>query len=592
MTRSLVSIPLLLVATLTLIACTSRPVDPTPVADLAPNVIPAPDLPDAGTDFTSDAAMPDFIYAGSALRSETNIVGDWTVALSETTSYVELQISNPGPKMAAAAMDDVSKNTKVAAFVISRSTNTAQIQTEFEAVMASLATAFPNAYGTTTLRASGIQKTTHDGFEGIQSTIVDMASSSPTDASSLRNQVIKSLLGKSAPNLVVGMPHAFANKGWEFVLQLTIVRRFAKDAPNDPNAWRLVIMGSIGLKEHCQDASRTTAIVADDLSNGTPLTVSGAQMSAAAEVLIVNNKPAADIIWVADESGSMDDNREDIVNHANAFFTRALLSGLDFRMGVTNVTAPDGSHAFAVGKFCSRHSTDITDSGGDDRFLLSSEQSLFSACIRNPPGYEGGSEFGLLNAQEAVLKHLPRSANDSSKIRPDAKLVVIIVTDEIPQSLQSKITWQYLDPKACTLPTPIDDEVQPYLDLFKGTTVQGAEAVVHVIGGVCNNSCNADVAHGYRELASGLGGQLADVCQPDLGNTLQTIIDSIVGTASPLVLTGSAISFSVSVTVNGKTVPRSRTEGFDYRAHSNSLAFLNYAYNIGDTVLVNYLRWE
>lgn len=572
--------------------CVSRPAPPhaSPVVS-ADGPVPDsfPSFPDLGPDLTADLQGTDFNYVGSPLRTETCAEGDWTVALNETTTYTELQIGIPGPSMAAAAMDDPSAETQVAAFVLSRYTSAANIQTEFTAVVSTLGTAFPSGYGTTTLRASGTKKPTHDGFDGIQSTIVDMISTTATNASSLRNQIVKSLLGKTAPGAIANLPQPHTDSGLEFVLQFTIVRRFDRNAPSDATAWRLVVMGSIALKHHCQDSSRPTGIIADDLGNGTALTVAGGVTVAAGEVLVIKNLPMADIIWVADESGSMDDNREDIVNHANAFFARALASGLDFRMGVTNVVAPDVTNSVAVGKFCSRYSAAPSDDGGDDRFLSSAEQSIFSACIRNPPGYEGGSEFGLVNAREAVVKHLPRAEGDPTKIRPTAKLVVIIVTDEVPYSINQAIGYVNYD--ECSQVNGIISEIQPYLDLFQGKTVQGAEATVHVIGGVCNNNCQADVAHGYRELASGLGGQLGDVCQPDLGNTLQAIIDSIVGTASPLTPTGNPISASVSVTLNGKDVPRSRTSGFDYRANSNSLAFLNYSYNIGESVIINYLRW-
>ena len=62
----------------------------------------------------------------------------------------------------------------------------------------------------------------------------------------------------------------------------------------------------------------------------------------------------------------------------------------DFRMGVTNVIPQKTQTGYA--KFCSRISSNKSDSGGTDRFLLPSEQTIFASCIKNPPGYEGGSE--------------------------------------------------------------------------------------------------------------------------------------------------------------------------------------------------------
>ena len=136
----------------------------------------------------------------------------------------------------------------------------------------------------------------------------------------------------------------------------------------------------------------------DDLSNGTSLARASDKVFNECDVGTITSLPVADIIWVIDESGSMSDNRTDIVNNANNFFSRALSSGLDFRMGVTNVCSPTGSYKSSVGNFCSTVSTNTSDLGGADRFLLPSEQTIFSACIKNPPGYEGGSEYGMVNA--------------------------------------------------------------------------------------------------------------------------------------------------------------------------------------------------
>jgi len=295
----------------------------------------------------------------------------------------------------------------------------------------------------------------------------------------------------------------------------------------------------------------------------------------------------------------MDAMLAEVVNNANDFFARALASGLDFRMGVTGVCDPNGQYKAAVGKFCSVAALDQQDMGGTDRFLLPSEQATFSACVKNPPGYEGGSEYGLVNSKEAVLKHLPRTQNAQDKIRPDAKLVIIVVTNEIPQSLSAIIG--YNNTKTCTLPASIQSQVsqalQPYLDLFSGVTDPEAQAMYNVIGGVCNGaSCPAsgpaDVAHGYRELAQALGGQVADICQASLGASLQLMIDSIVGAASPVQLSYVPITASMTATLDGVVIPRSRTSGFDYAAASNTLAFINVKYAKGSVVITSYSRWK
>jgi hypothetical protein len=161
--------------------------------------------------------------------------------------------------------------------------------------------------------------------------------------------------------------------------------------------------------------------------------------------------------------------------------------------------------------------------------------------------------------------------------------------------MSSDIGYSNFD--VCKLPadaqTKVDAKLTEYKNLFSGVTDPEAAALFHVIGGGCNTSCDYnDVAHGYKDLAQALGGQLADICQTDLGATLQVIIESVIGLASPVVLEYVPISTSLAVALDGKQTTRSRTNGFDYRASANSLAFINVKFEKGSEVIASYKRWK
>ena len=427
--------------------------------------------------------------------------------------------------------------------------------------------------------------------------------------STVRNELIGSLLGRPMAQLS-NLPSAYGSSHSDFIIRFVTVRRFDFKEANgkleldkngnpidtgDQSKWRLMIMGAVAARDNYQDPARPTGFIVDDLSNGTALATWSDEVNDECDVGSITKLPVADVVWVIDESGSMSDNREDIVNNANNFFSRALASGLDFRMGVTNVVDPDSStYGYAVGKFCSKISSNSQDDGGADRFLLSTEQAIFSSCIKNPPGYEGGSEYGLVNAEEAMKKHLPRSPNDPTKFRSNASIAFIVATDEIPESLSSVLGFGNYS--TCQLDSAVQGQVdtatKKYIDLFSGATNSEAVATFHVIGGVCQNSCGADVAHGYKEVAQAVGGQIGDVCQKDLGNTLQVIIDSIVGAASPVVLEHVPISTSLAVALDGVQLQRSRTNGFDYRGANNSVALINVQFEKGSELIASYKRWE
>jgi hypothetical protein len=518
------------------------------------------------------------------IQKRKNTTGDWHVALETTAKYVDLKITGAKSKEAAAVIDDDAAATEVAGFVVSmpHSSTGSTVQDELTALMGAINAAPPGS-GTVTVVGSGVQDKSHDGLDAVKATYLNLNTTSTATVSVTRNALLGALLGRPMSQLG-NLPGLYGSSHSAFVIRFVTVLR----------ADRVVVMGAVAGQSNYQDPKRPTGFVVDDLSGGTALAKAGAGTDDACDANTIAALPKADIIWVMDESGSMNDNRNDIVNNANSFFSRALSTGLDFRMGVTNVCNPTGSYKNIVGKFCSKISTNTNDDGGVDRFLLPSEQTIFSSCVKNPPGYEGGSEYGLVNAQEAVKSHLPRAASSPDKIRKDATLVVIVVTDEVPESLSTVIG--YANFSACALPaaaqTAVDTALAPYLSYFKGATDPEAKAVFNVIGGACSNSCNADVAHGYKELAQQLGGQSADVCQKNLGTSLQVMIDAIIGAASPFTLSFVPITASLTATLDGKVVQRSRTAGFDYAASSNTLTFINVKYAKGSVVIASYSRWK
>ena len=536
--------------------------------------------------------------------------GDWLVALDPGAKYRALSIQSAANKMAAATIDFPPMGQEVAGFIISRDSKLKDVQDELSTIITTLTNSPPGGKGTALVRASGTQKPSSDAFPSVKGTIIDVTLEGAGNVTSVRDQLVASLLGKSLSQLG-NLPPGHGKSDNKFVLRFVTLKRYLRkinatdgkpykdkdgyslDAGTQ-NHWRVVVMGAVARKAAYQNSYQDTGLLVDDLSNGTAFTLaSGKLRNDGCEPSVITNLPVADIIWVVDESGSMSDNRKDIVNNANNFFNRAKAAGVDFRMGVTNVCTPHGTYNWAVGKFCSKISSTTSDDGGDDRFLLPKEQAIFSSCIQNPPGYEGGSEYGLVNARAAVEHHLPRAVNDPRRIRKGATLVIIVATDEVPNSLTNTIGYSNF--KTCSLPVDtqkqLDTRLVEFLEVFSGKVNPEAQAMFHVIGGVCSNSCGAQVAHGYRELAHALGGQVGDVCQKNLGNTLQVIINSIVGKVSPVKMKHVPISSTLALSINGMAVKRSLAKGFVYNAASNSLAFINVPYKKGSKIVIGYKLW-
>ena len=258
----------------------------------------------------------------------------------------------------------------------------------------------------------------------------------------------------------------------------------------------------------------------------------------------------------------MSDNRTAVVNNAKDLFNRALAAGLDFRMGVTGVVDfNNASKKPYHGKFCSKISTVNSDDGGVDRFLLPTELNIFEACVKNPRATKGDRSTPRATPPRrwrVTCRGPPRSEQDPLRRQAGDHL-----RDRRDQSADPAAIVSVGQTQTCSLDpvrqAQVHQFVAPDVNFFLGKTNPQATATVHMIGGVCGNGCNAQVGHGMIEIVQATNGTTGDVCQADLGKTLQIIIDDIVGAASAASLEFLPISRSLKVSLDGVVLGRSRT---------------------------------
>jgi hypothetical protein len=531
----------------------------------------------------------------------TSSTGNWKVALEPKTSYGSVTFKGAVNKETAAAFEYKGAGQVVAGFVASRAAGSGDVNTQAGGLIAAIK--LMTGAASVAQLSSGNGTTSHDKFPTVVSTQLALKMASATTVGAVRDALLAAALGKA---LTQGGDTKYGPSGTDFIVRFQTLLRSGEG--------RLLLMGGVAPTGMVNDATKATGYHLEDLSNGTGLATAGDSGTVECDPFILSKNPVADIIWVVDDSGSMNDNRTDIVNNANEFFSRALKSGLDFRMAVTGVADPTDLNPFqpkvTVGKFCGKlmPAQDLFppfDDGGPDRFLLPKEQAIFKSCVNNPPYNEGSSEYGLAHALEGVRRHLPRKAGDTAKIRPNASLAIIIASDEAPKELKGGsylgVKGPTLQTSGCSLTPSSQASVNAYLklwlDLFGGKDPKykaEGKAMVHLIGGVCSSagsSCSAETGHGYLELVKATGGVAADICQKNLGTTLQIIIDTITGAASPAVLQYVPISASIAVAVNNTQLTRSRVKGFDYVGFSNSLVFIGVTIGKGTQVVASYRRW-
>ena len=556
----------------------------------------------------ADNQLPTFIcHKGSEDKAQglkpidfhKSSTGNWMVALEKDAPYDEVGVDGAGPMDAAGVFDYGGANQAVAGLIVSRTPSAVVDIVDLASNVINDVKKMAGAASVTQL-SSGSPTTSHDKYPTVLSTQLAIKMNAAQTAGAVRNALLPALLGKAVKK---GGFDDYGPKATDLIFRFQTLLR--KDG-------RLLVMGGVAAAKLANDPKQATSYHLDDLSNGTGLATASDSDDVECDPFKLAGNPKADIIWVVDESGSMSDNLQDIVNNANDFFSRAIKSGLDFRMGVAGVADPNDTNPFqgpvVVGKFCSDAGANPGPlpgfgDGGPDRFLMPNEQSKFKDCVANPPFHEGGSEYGLAHAYDGVLRHLPRKAGDPTKIRPDATLVVIFATDEMPKELKGGkyrgVQGPTVKSGQCNLTgddqKKVDGYLKPWLNLFRGQDGKyGAQgkAQVHLIGGLCTSGdCSPEIGHGYLELVKATGGITADICQKNLGQSLQIIIDTITGAASPAVLQYVPISASIAVAIDDKKLNRSRVVGFDFVGASNSLVFVGVPIQPGSQVVASYRRW-
>jgi hypothetical protein len=504
---------------------------------------------------------------------------DWRIALEPETDVNWATFDSAQPVESVMLLDLADSSVEMAGFLVSRNAAASTAVGEANVVQVALNQLVAGVSEIST-RVSGTNITSLDGYDTVVGMTLEIQTSGITDATELRERILPALLGRAPGELT------FPDVGWQsgadnrFAVSMQVLHRADAD--------QALLVGSVTRAFDFDARNRTTGMHADDLANGSNVTVSINGEAKECEDELLDKQAVSDIIWVVDQSGSTDNDRDRIAENADEFFQKALDLGLDFRMAVTDMD--DAS----LGKFATRDADD-----SDERWIQPNEPALFSAAINDPSGPAGGdfgSENGLMQLKAAIENHTPRSADDALMVRPDAKLAILLVTDEKPEEFKDDgILSSGNNEPTAEQHDAMMIALTPYRE-----ALAAEDAVMHVIAEplpftdtVCSGP-GAEHGFGYYELATESGGQIADICQENLGATLDVMLDAIVGDASPIELEYVPISSSITVMRDLVVVPRSRELGWDYRGSSNTIVFYGMPVDPAHpaNITIGYRRWE
>ena len=270
-----------------------------------------------------------------------------------------------------------------------------------------------------------------------------------------------------------------------------------------------------------------------------------------------------DIIWIVDNSGSMEDEQNDIADNFENFIDSFVTSNTDYRMGIssTDTSGPGGVYKHD-GEFLGRVP------------VLSSEMSAYDVkrnFMRNMQLGIGGSgrERGLTAATRALRKNDNQESNNYGFLRENAFLAVIIVSDENDCSLDS--TLSYIEaiksykagtPERVAIYSIVDTERESYEDPY--TTPIDRD--IYYDGWINPGGLR------YMRAADETGGFSKDI-HDDFAESLVDIGSDIVELTNSFKLQNVPIISSIVVKVNGNEIVEDEDNGWKYDDSTGSVVF-------------------
>jgi hypothetical protein len=304
-----------------------------------------------------------------------------------------------------------------------------------------------------------------------------------------------------------------------------------------------------------------------------------------------------DILWVVDNSGSMDTSQQAIAANFQRFIEKFQQNGFDFQIAVTTSEAYKDDFNANLGLAVYRNGTYIDAAGATvtaPKILNKDTPNLEKAFIANIlRGINGSGDERTLQSMRSALVNTTNMAMGFP--RADAYLSVIMLSDE------DDFSWNgtgykenlYNDPALYTLQSFVD-----FMDLATGSNSTNRHYNINSIA-IQDSACQTALGNNGRKiairqngLASMTGGILGSLCD-DFGTTLSSISNKIIELSTQFYLDRIPSSGSLKVYVAGIVIPVDETNGYTYNATNNSITFHGTAVPIaGAQITVAYLPTE
>ena len=334
-----------------------------------------------------------------------------------------------------------------------------------------------------------------------------------------------------------------------------------------------------------------------------------------------------DILWVVDNSGSMQSSQQNLTDNFNSFINKFQEKESDFHMAVTGTdtwrAAYQAPGAYKDILLKMRQGPIANLGGGVWGYSPDSGVSIMNKLTSNLTNvFTTNAKLGINGSGDerafsSMIDALNSGLNSGFR-RPDAILSVIILSDEDDFSANTStyVAGQFEDENdSHPAVLPVNAAPTSLYALYQDPrlfSVSSFKASLDSIAGVGNHSVNAitvtdsvgangtitktaeqcryelnhpagqPVAMGkrvgrrYNQLADMTGGAKFSLCE-DFGTSLDIISESLIKLTSVFKLNREPLVSSIRVVVNGVDVPNNPSTGWTYNAADWSISFASSA---------------
>lgn len=292
----------------------------------------------------------------------------------------------------------------------------------------------------------------------------------------------------------------------------------------------------------------------------------GTTESSVTDTFDQNSRPKSDVLFVIDDSGSMSEEQNALGNNASRFIQTATSLNTDFQIGVATTDMSAGDRK---GRLIG--SPKIIRPGAN-------AASQFASTVRGV-GANGSADERGLEAMFAALTDplINDPAANQGFLRPDAKLAVVVVSDE--DDFSSGTTVFYAD----------------FLRNLKGVHNASLVTFSAIVGEEPNgcSSSNGDASAGgrYIDVQTRTSGRFRSICSADWGQIAADLGLDAFGARSGFQLSRDAdASQPMTVTVNGAVAPGppANPAAWSYDPGTNTVVFSPQPPPAGATVVITY----